>query len=154
MTFWRYAHRTSRVAKAMTVVWLFALMSGWANACLLQDATPGRRSSDAANVHGTVPEAFGGVSHAHRDHDEAARHGGHDDGDGVRQLCLSVCDEEQTVLPNVTTPAVPDLGPVLLPPFDSWSFCAVEARFLHGCPLAVPPPPERPVAIRFLRLTI
>lgn len=118
----------------MLLVWVFALASSWANACLLQDRVA---------THGPVAQQHGV-------HDDAADHG----SDGARQLCLSVCEDEQGTLPKVVTPPMPDLGPPALVPGEPWAFCAAQAQFPNGCPLAAALPPEAAVAIRFLRLTI
>lgn len=149
MAFWRQHRRVSRIARAMLVVWCFALASSWANACLLQD----RASLHEAVHHDTArllaPQAGESPVPAHA-------HGapGHDDADGPRAICQSVCDDEQATLPKVVAPAMPDLGPPGLVPAEPWSFCAAEAQFPGGCPQAAAPPPEAPVVIRFLRLTI
>lgn len=150
MNFWRQHRRASRIATAMLVAWLFALASSWANACLVQDRAPAR-----GVVHGNaglVLATHTALGHAHEQpgHEEPADH----DSDGARQLCQSVCDDEQTTLPKVVAPSVLDLGPPGLVPTESWSFCAAQAQFPSGCPLAAAPPPEASVAIRFLRLTI
>lgn len=143
MNFSRHPRHTARIARAMLVVWVFALVSGFANACLLQDPAAVRHAAHEVLEDAALP-------HGHAGHEHPAD----PDGDGARQLCQSVCDDEQTTLTKVTTPSVPDLGPALLSPIEPWSFCAVEAQFPRGCPPGAAPPPERPVAIRFLRLTI
>lgn len=146
MNFWRQHRRASRIAAAMLVVWLFALVSSWANACLIQEPVHGAAHAASAD-RALVAQAAGGHT---RGHEEPADH----DSDGARQLCQSVCDDEQTTLPKVVAPSVLDLGPPGLVPTEAWSFCAAQAQFPSGCPLAAAPPPEASVAIRFLRLTI
>lgn len=146
MNFWRQHRRASRIATAMLVVWLFALVSSWANACLVQDRALVHGIAHAGAEQALVAQAAG----RHAGHEEPADH----DSDGARRLCKSVCDDEQTTLPKVVTPSVLDLGPPALVPTEAWSFCAAQAQFPSGCPLAAAPPPEAPVAIRFLRLMI
>lgn len=150
MNFWRQHRRASRIATAMLVAWLFALVSSWANACLVQDREAPHRVGLAGTEQPLVAQAVIGHAHAHSGHEEPADH----DSDGARQLCKAVCDDEQTTLPKVVSPSVLDLGPPALVPTEAWSFCAAQAQFPSGCPLAAAPPPEAPVAIRFLRLTI
>lgn len=147
MNFWRQHRRASRIATAMLVAWLFALVSSWANACLIQDRAPVHGAAHADADQALVVQAAGGHNHGH---EEPADH----DSDGARQLCQSVCDDEQTTLPKVVAPSVLDLGPPGLVPTEAWSFCAAQAQFPSGCPLAAAPPPVASVAIRFLRLTI
>ena len=130
----------------MLVAWLFALVSSWANACLIQEPVHGAAHAASAD-RALVAQAAGGHT---RGHEEPADH----DSDGARQLCQSVCDDEQTTLPKVVAPSVLDLGPPGLVPTEAWSFCAAQAQFPSGCPLAAAPPPVASVALRFLRLTI
>lgn len=133
----------------MLGVWLLALASGWANACVLQDRVVAHADGHlgAALVEAANPE--GATSGALVAHDEPADH-----DDGARALCQSVCDDAQSTLPRAVAPSVPDLRPPALVPTDPWACCAAQAQFPSGCPLAAAPPPQAPVAIRYLRLTI
>lgn len=149
MKFWRHHRRASRIASAMLLAWLFALVSSWANACLVQDRTPARGSAHASNERAVVAHAAGGHSHGHHGHEAPLDH----DSSAARQLCQSLCDDGQTMPPKVVSPSVLDLGPPGLVPTEAWSFCAAQAQFPSGCRLAAAPPPVASVAIRFLRLT-
>lgn len=134
----------------MLALWLFALVSGWANACVLQEAAATRGMARAVAKYAVLAHGAGDPAAGLAGHEAP---GGHD-ADGARAVCQSVCDDEQSTLPKVSTPSIPDLGAAPLVPAEAWSFCAAEAQFPSGCPLAAAPPPEPPVAIRFLRLTI
>lgn len=134
----------------MLLVWLFALASGWANACILQQAAPAHARGHDGAEQGLASHGARGATVGVVGHDGPAG----DDAHGARRVCQSVCDDETSALPKVGTPSVPDLGPAILVPIQAWSFCAALARFPSGCPLAAAPPPEPAVAIRFLRLTL
>lgn len=148
MSFWRHHRRAVRIARVMLAVWLFALASSWVNACVLESRSglhhDGHLGSALEVLHADAGVPVAAADEGLADHD----------GHGPRALCQSVCDDEQTTLPKVVAPAVPDLGPPGIVPTEPWSFCAAQAQFSSGCPKAAAPPPEAPVAIRFLRLTI
>lgn len=128
----------------MLGVWLFALVSGWANACLVQQAVPGHGAGPVPGLHGVGVAMPGPIDHDEPAHEDEAAH----------RLCQSVCDDEQSALPKVGALALPDLGTAPPVPVEAWSFCAAQAQYPSGCPLAAAPPPESAVAIRFLRLTL
>jgi hypothetical protein len=130
----------------MLLIWLFALVSGWANACLVQGRASAHGWMQAENALAAQP--VGGPVHS--EHKEPADH----DSDSARLVCQSVCDDEQSALPKVAAPSIPDLGPPTLVPIEAWSFCIAEAQVPGDRPMAAAPPPEPSVAIRFLRLTI
>lgn len=134
----------------MLVVWLFALASGWANACVLQVAAAAPGTARDGVAHGFVALGTHGSAQGAVGHDESDGH----DADGARLLCQSVCDEEQSTLPKVATPSLPDVAAAPVVPIAAWSCGAVQAPLPGGRPPAASPPPEPAVAIRFLRLTI
>lgn len=77
-------------AFAVLLVWIFALGSGVANACLLE--TPGQHSLATS----------GSLEHGHA-HDEPTAHAhdaaGHDDGQGSsKESCLKSCDDGSRTL--------------------------------------------------------
>lgn len=80
-------HRTKcNTAFAMMLVWLFAMASGMANACLLE--RPGTHAHTTKSGHleaaGSL-RTFAGHSAAVDDHD--------DDSDAARESCLKTCDD-------------------------------------------------------------
>lgn len=150
MNIWRQHRRASRIATVMLWAWLFALVSGWANACLVQDRGQAHGVVHATAERPLIAEAASGHAQGHAGHEEPAVHG----SGGARPLCQSVCDDGQTTLPTLAATSVLDLGLPSLVLSEVWSFCATQAQLLSGCPLAAPPPPEASVAIRFQRWTI
>jgi hypothetical protein len=131
-------------------VWLFALVSGWANACLLQGRTADR-SGGVEAVESLAIAGEGGGTHA--------RDGSHDDGDhdasgAARAACQNVCDDEQSTIPSYKLPAAPDLGSAPLLPAAPWSAVVAPTTVPCAHPPGTSPPCDPPVAIRFLRLTI
>lgn len=129
-------------------VWFFALVSGWANACLLQGRAAGGHAAHTESValveSGAAPHVANGD-----------RHGGDDDGTGAaRAACQDVCDDEQSTIPSNKLPAAPDLGSALLLPAAPWSAVIAPATAPRLRSPGAAPPCEPPVAIRFLRLTI
>jgi hypothetical protein len=113
------------------LVWLFALGSGVANACLLE--APG--------------------THGHEAHAPVA---GHDDdaSHGARESCLKVCsDGAQSPTTPDLKPVQPDLGPaplvaVLWNPAEQ-----VAAAPRHASP-DPPPATGPPIRFRFARLAL
>ena len=80
-------HRTKRnTVFAVMLVWLFALASGMANACLLE--SPGTHTHTSRADH---PEAAGSL-HALAGH-SAGVDDHDDDSDAARESCLKTCDE-------------------------------------------------------------
>ncbi len=140
MNAWRRPKTTARVATTMLFVWLFAIAASWANACAL--APHGGRAHSAAS-HSEVIAI--GAGHASDDADH---------GDPGRAACLDLCDDEQSTIPKTGTIVVPDLVATPMIASALWSLAVIETTFPRERPLAAAPPPERPVAIRFLRLTI
>ena len=130
------------------LMWLFALASGMANACLLEvrqthsheDATA---FFDAAQVPVIVPAHAGAVA------DESAV--------GESQLnapCLKVCDDGARSFPNqVSTVAHADPGPAPLV-LVLWSATAPDVPALGQIDDEQPVTPGLPVRVRFSRLAI
>ena len=87
--------RTQRnTAFAMLLVWVFALASGVANACLLE--TPDHHST-AVNRSAAIPIQAPAEWAAHVD----ASDGHHDDADSTKESCLKVCDDGTHALSKV-----------------------------------------------------
>ena len=87
--------RTKRsTALVMLLVWLFALASGVANACLLE--ARGTHSHGAPVTQSSATEAASGISAGH-----AGVIASHDAGaDASRAACLKVCDDDSQSLPK------------------------------------------------------
>jgi hypothetical protein len=131
-------------------VWFFALVSGWANACMLQGRAAGQAGHAAHTESVALVESGAAPRAADVDH-----HDGVDDGTGAaRAACQDVCDDEQSTIPSHKPPTVADLGAALLLPAAPWNAVVAPATVPRLRPPGAAPPREPPVAIRFLRLTI
>jgi len=90
--------RTRRnTAFAALLVWLFALSSGVANACLLEAPTQHSHPHSRSHTHGDshVAEAGSGLHHRHggvTEHSVAVASDEHDP-DVPKDACLKVCDD-------------------------------------------------------------
>lgn len=87
--------RPRRTACLLLLAWLFALVSGVANACLLEARTAHLPAATAAGPDvDPVPSASAGLAHAGTDHD--------DDGplEDQKAPCLKVCDDGTRSLPK------------------------------------------------------
>jgi hypothetical protein len=136
MNAWRRPCRTAWIVKTMLFFWLFSLAAGWANACLVQPAL----DHDAqAAPHGAA-WAVAGAEH-------------HDDPGPGLDACLSFCDSEQSIVPKLKLPVLADLDAPAPAAAATWTPSMADRVPYRGRRLAMPPP-EPPVSIRFLRLTI
>ncbi len=140
MNAWRRPRTTARVARLLLFIWPFAIVATWANACLLETRGDHARET-LARVAAVASSAADAASDA-------------DHGDTDLAACLDRCDDGQRGIPKNTVTSAPDLVATTMMACAPWSFAAIEPTVLHEHRLAVAPPPERPVAIRFLRLTI
>lgn len=148
-----FSHRsTRRTAAVMLFVWLLALATGMANACLLQQA-PARHGHTMAGLAATrtgAMEAAGGLpasAQARADDHEAASH--------ATAACQNFCAAESSGLLNpqgAKTTLLAD-APVLLARGVGLLVPTAEHAARRPNPSA-PPGSAPPVAIRFLRLTI
>ena len=91
-------------ALVVLLLWLFALASGVANACLLE--TPGLHSSSHSNPHAN-PHANAAqapaheASHAHpQPPGDRANAAGNSDPDASKQACLKACDDGTRTAPK------------------------------------------------------
>ena len=86
--------RTKRnTAFVVMLVWLFALASGVANACLLETHAPHSRAvkQPAAPTSQATAELLAQLG---------ADAGHHDGSDGTKEACLKVCDDGTRTLPK------------------------------------------------------
>ena len=150
--------RTKRhAALAVLMLWLFAIATGWANACVLEargthvhaaaaDASEGDSADAAADAPQAVTVSAGHVS-VLADHDEHP--------DVSKAPCLKVCDDGSTSVVqlhpglDLTDPGTAPLAIVL------WTALAPAESALR--PWDDLPPPEAagpPPRIRFSRLAL
>jgi len=146
-----------RHAACVTLLaWIFALVSGVANACLTQPngrAGFGSISSEAnAVVGGTSTPVTRQVQHVH--HHGAGE--GEDDGLGshsAREGCLKFCADQSSAVTKSTAPQAEIAGPLFVASAQWRSAAPVTAASQW---LQVEPPASvgPPLFIRLLRLTI
>jgi len=144
MSFFSNTATRRRAVFTVLLVWLFALGSGWANACRLQDShTYLSESSDD-------PSSVVHVSAGHVDLD--SDHPGN--ANAAKSVCLKVCDDgTQTIVKLASSGDLTDVA--MAPPTTfSWS-----ARQLAMAPakrwLDLPAPsPPLPLRTRFSRLAL
>lgn len=140
--------RTKRnTAFVVLLVWLFALASGVANACLLE--TPELHSTLAKGPAATTSQAPAElVAHL------GAPAGHDDDADSTRDSCLKVCNDGTHTLPKAcsgvdhTDPGPPPLVTTLWPGIPP---VASALRRLDDLAIPIVGPPLR---VRYLRLAL
>ena len=141
--------RTKRnTAYAAMLVWVFALASGMANACLLEK--PGQhahidasQSSNAHHVHAS--EAMAGDLLA-LDHD--------DDADASKESCLKACDDGLNAQVKVQTGVdLTDPGLALLPA-SAWNAATPVASAPSRFGDLLVPIVGPPFRLRYTRLTL
>ena len=146
MAFFSYTRTQRNTAFAVLLVWLFALASGVANACLLE----------ARVTHGQAATA--GASETAHAHAELAGHAGAvADRDGDREAfnapCLKVCDDgSQSLLKQQSSVDLTDPGLALLVAVV-WTAIPVGSapgRMDDMQPTTL----ELPIRIRYSRLTL
>lgn len=137
-----FSHRNiSRCAAVMLFVWLLALATGVANACLVQP-------EHARHGHPAHAEAQAGTAKAH-----AANHEHEASPAGL--ACQNFCAAEQTGLPKSGGELLTPLSLLALAPGPAaWAAAPPSAAGTQRPGRAHPAVLQPPVAIRFLRLTI
>ena len=140
-------HRAKRSTTFVALlVWLFALVSGMANACLLE--THEKHSHVAAN-HSSDP------SHAHAlaGH-EGAVDDDDDDRDGSRDSCLKACDDGANAQVKLRTGVEltdPDLAPFAA---IVWNTTTPIVSVLNRFDILQVPIVGPPFRVRYSRLTL
>lgn len=141
----RTRHRTVYM---VLLVWLFALASGWANACLLQEReTHWHGPSDDASLTAQLAHISPAHVGLHADHAENADPGKH--------ACLKACDGgSQSVIKWASSADLMDAVMAPPPVTRIWPVpLATPARNTDW--LALPAPsPGVPLRTRFSRLTL
>ena len=138
------------------LAWVFALVSGVANACLLQTAKPGAAAfSFAAGTQkvgcgsDVAPcEHDAGPAHHHADsgRSEPGQHGG-------KAVCLKFCADESSALAKSKASQADLPGPALLAGAP-WSPAVQVAAAAQWRPVERPASVGPPLFLRLLRLTI
>lgn len=144
-----------RTAFAMLLVWLFALGSAWANACLLQDSRVHLHESTHGSTHGSndgepVVAHAPLVSPAHLGADAV-----HPENAGAAKgACLKVCGDGAQTIVKLTSSV--DLADAAMAPPVALPWTARHDAAPHGNDwLELPAPsPGLPLRIRYSRLTL
>ncbi len=149
MTVTASRHRKRSIALTMLFVWVFALLSGVANACLLEP----RGELAHAGLHAALSyHAARSAAHPHSwNAAVAAQHEHHPD----KAPCQKSCDDSsQTLLKQAPKLDAPDLLSVALPS-RAWTVDLLQAPAVPGraCIAAVPPP-SLPPRVQFSRLAL
>jgi hypothetical protein len=143
-----YSTRAIRATASLTLlVWLFALVSGVAHACLLDSGNEVLRGASAASAHSSHEHA-GAVAHEEHADDPD------DESDVSKAPCLKACDDSSHSLPSHSSgldlidPGIPNLVTVLWTP-DAQGIWMPERLSVRQ-----PPPPGQPVRTRYTRLAL
>lgn len=150
-----FANSTTQRRTALTVmlVWLFALVSGVANACFLDIGAPhgDGMALEHAVADARAPHQAEGHAHSRAQHPQS-------DSAAATALCLKVCDDGGHALPRQAS--VPETGqsvpvPVPVPLFVvHWPDAPVLALADGLTEFWPPPQPGLPIRVRFSRLAL
>jgi len=142
-----FSHRsTRRTAAVMLFVWLLALATGVANACLVQP-------EHARHGHAVHVEVQMGTVEARAAAGQAANHA--HQTSPASQACQSFCAAEQTGVTKSAGELLPPLAVLApMPGPAAWAAASPAAMAGQRNGRAAPALVRPPVAIRFLRLTI
>lgn len=139
-------HRKRRIAFAMLLVWVFALVSGVANACL----TEPRGELAHAGLHASQPDQPEQATH----HAHAADQAQHDEHTDLA-ACHKSCDESsQTLLKQLPKLVTPDLQAVAVQTYMQASNLHMAPTALVRAALAAVLPPTPPPRVQYSRLTL
>lgn len=145
MTLTASRHRKRSIAFTMLLVWVFALLSGVANACL----TEPRGEPTHGGTHAPEREHAAKVA-AHPHAADQAKHDEHPD----KAPCQKACDaSSQTLLKQLPKRDTPDLQVVALPIYAQATFHWAPVALVRAARAAVPPL-SRPPRVQFSRLAL
>ena len=136
-----------RTVYTMLLVWFFALGSGWANACLLQErGTHWHGPSDGASLSAQASHVSPG--HVGSDSDHAENAG------AAKSICLKVCSDDTQIIVKLTSSF--DLMDVVMAPPTALTWCnPPHATEQANAWLELPAPsPGVPLRTRFSRLAL
>ena len=142
------ARSKRHTAVAVLLVWLFALASGVANACLLE--VPGLHADEATQALSQTAHAAG----------EWVGHGGpvanhHGESDTSKASCLKVCGDGSQTLRNAHSGVdQTGLGPAPLVATLSWSASAQLSSVPRRLGELQPPVVGPPFRVRYSRLAL
>lgn len=146
MTLTASRHRKRSIALTMLLVWVFALLSGVANACL----TEPRGEPAHAGLHASQPDHPAQAAH-HTHAADQAPHDGHPD----KAPCQKSCDESsQTLLKQLPKLDTPDLQAAAFPIYTRASDLHMAPATPVRAALAAVPPPAPPPRVQYSRLAL
>lgn len=135
-----------RTAFLVLLGWLFALVSGVANACLLE-ARVTHTHAAPFELSGTVQAPLVSAGHA-------GAVAGHDDSHVAKAPCLKACDDGAHSLPKQDLTATQaDPGPAPLMSI-LWTAVTPVAPTTWRMDDVQPALPERPIRVRYSRLAL
>ena len=136
-----------RTVYTLLLVWFFALGSGWANACLLQErGTHWHGPSDKESLNAQASRVSPGHVGVDSDHAENAG--------PAKSACLKVCgDDNQTIVKLASSV---DLANVAMAPPTvlTWADSLATAEQAHAWLELPAPSPGVPLRTRFSRLAL
>jgi hypothetical protein len=136
-----------RTVYTLLLVWFFALGSGWANACLLQERE--------THLHGPSEDASSTVHASHVSPGHVGVDSDHAENAGpAKSACLKVCgDDTQTIVKLVSSV---DLASVAMAPPTvlTWAEPLATAEQANAWLEWATPPPGVPLRTRFSRLAL
>ena len=136
-----------RTVYTLLLVWFFALGSGWANACLLQERE--------THLHGPSEDASLTVQASHVSPGHVGVDSDHAENAGpAKSACLKVCgDDTQTIVKLVSSV---DLASVAMAPPTvlAWADPLAAAEQANAWLEWATPPPGVPLRTRFSRLAL
>jgi hypothetical protein len=140
-------HAKRNTAFAVLLVWLFALASGVANACLLEGGEPSFTVSKVSMVGtGQTPAERAALPGASAGHDDSP--------DAGKEACLKVCDDGKHTLPTVY-PIGDHTDPGLAPWFAIlWTGSQPSVLAAHRMVDAAIPIVGLPLRVRYSRLAL
>ena len=133
-----------QAAFMVLLAWLFALVSGVANACLLEPPATHAHAvaaPDGARVSAVMAGHIGAV----------VDHG--DESPSAKAPCLKVCDESSNALPTQAGKALADTEPTPLVR-TLWPVTAADRMTLSPMGDFEPAAPELPLRVRYSRLAL
>jgi len=136
------------------LVWMFAMLSGVANACLTQPNTQGKLVSISAQADLVVGSTAVPVTRQV----ERIHHPGEDEDDGLgshsaKEGCLKFCVDESSAVTKSRVPQADVPGSIFLASVQ-WRSAAPVAAASAWSPVERPASVGPPLFIRLLRLTI
>lgn len=156
MTFASSRRRKHHIALAMLAVWVFALLSGVANACLTEPhgepAHTGLHSSRPDHPAQTPQHALTAPALTQAQH-TVDHH--HPDQHPDKAPCQKSCDESsQTLLKQMPKLDTPDLQPTLISSRPCPGLALQAPNVTGGTLVAGIPPPSPPLRLQFSRLAL